>query len=76
MAGSLHTIIETEIYLRSAQRLMNEAERVAVVDFFAAASQAGDVMPGTGGLRKVHVPLPGRGKRGGARAISYFVGDR
>lgn len=73
MAGALHTVIETEIYLRSAERLMTEAERVSVVDFLAANPLAGDVIPGTGGLRKVRVPLAGRGKRGGARLITCFV---
>jgi hypothetical protein len=74
MPGDLHTVIETEVYLRTAERLMTEVERAAVVDFFAANPQAGDVIPGAGGLRKVRVPLAGRGKRGGARVISCFVG--
>lgn len=76
MSDDLHTVIETEIYLRTAERLMTEVERAAVVDFFAANPQSGDVIPGAGGLRKVRVPLAGRGKRGGARVISCFVGRR
>ncbi|CAO4182952.1 type II toxin-antitoxin system RelE/ParE family toxin [Methylorubrum extorquens] len=76
MADALHTVIETEIYLRSAERLMTEAERTAVVDILAADPFAGDVIPGTGGLRKVRVPLTGRGKRGGARVITCFVSAR
>ncbi|MFE1598571.1 type II toxin-antitoxin system RelE/ParE family toxin [Methylobacterium sp. ID0610] len=52
---------------------MTEAERIAIVNFFAANPQAGDVIPGAGGLRKARVPLAGRGKRGGARVISYFA---
>lgn len=76
MAASRHTVIETEAYLRTAEQIMTDAERVAVVDFFAASPQAGDVIPGAGGIRKVRVPLAGRGKRGGARVISYFVSDR
>ena len=32
---------------------------------------AGDLIPGGRGLRKLRVPLPGRGKRGGARVIDY-----
>lgn len=76
MADPLQTVIETEIYLRSAERLMTEPERAAVVDFFAADPSAGDVIPGTGGLRKVRVPLAGRGKRGGARVITCFVHAR
>lgn len=69
-------VIETETYLRSAERMMSAAERIAVIDFFAANPQAGEVIPGGGGLRKVRVPLAGRGKRGGARVISYFVDAR
>lgn len=76
MPRPLHTVIETEIYLRSAERVMTDAERVAVVNFFANHPQAGDVIPGAGGLRKVRVPMAGRGKRGGARVISYFVAAR
>jgi hypothetical protein len=46
----------------------------AVVDATLAADpERGDRMPGTGGVRKVRVPLPGRGKRGGARVIYYYV---
>ncbi|WP_244539310.1 type II toxin-antitoxin system RelE/ParE family toxin [Methylobacterium sp. 174MFSha1.1] len=55
---------------------MTDAERATVVDFVAANPQAGDVIPGVGGLRKVRVPLAGRGKRGGARVISCFVSQR
>lgn len=51
---------------------MTEAERTALVDMIARDPEAGDVMPGTGGLRKVRIPLEGRGKRGGARLITYF----
>lgn len=34
--------------------------------------ECGDLIPETGGVRKVRVALPGRGKRGGARVIYYF----
>lgn len=37
---------------------------------------AGDVIPGYGGLRKVRIGLPGRGKRGGGRVIYYVVVNR
>lgn len=76
MSDELWTVIETEVYLRTAERLMTDAERATVVDFVAANPQAGDVIPGAGGLRKVRVPLAGRGKRGGARIISCFVNQR
>jgi hypothetical protein len=38
--------------------------------------QAGDLIPGAMGLRKLRRPASGRGKRGGARVIYYFVGRR
>ena len=34
-------------------------------------SRMQDLIPGGRGLRKLRVPLPGRGKRGGARVIDY-----
>ena len=76
MENRLHTVVETEVYLRSAERVMDETERNAVVDFMAANPQAGDVIAGSGGIRKVRVPLAGRGKRGGGRVLSFLVTDR
>lgn len=35
-------------------------------------SESGATVAGTGGVRKLRVPLPGRGKSGGARVIYYF----
>ena len=46
----------------------------AIVDApLSANPEVGDRIPGTGGIRKVRVPLPGRGKRGGAWVIYYYV---
>lgn len=36
---------------------------------------AGDEIPGTGGVRKVRFAASGRGKRGGARVIYYYLDD-
>lgn len=54
---------------------MSEDERSAVVDLLAASPLVGDLIPETGGLRKLRVPLAGRGKRGGARVIYYVCGE-
>lgn len=66
------SVVETAAYLALAEVLMTEEERAAVVERVAQDPQAGDLMPGTGGLRKLRVPLQGRGKRGGARLITFF----
>lgn len=68
----LHTVAETPIYLSRAEKLMSENEREAIVELLAASPEIGDLIPETGGLRKVRVPLAGRGKRGGARVIYYY----
>jgi hypothetical protein len=68
----LITVVESRPYLAAAERLMVEEERAAVVDILAAAPDAGVLMKGTGGLRKLRIALAGRGKRGGARVIYWF----
>lgn len=49
---------------------MNDEDREAVVSTLALEPEAGIVIPGGGGVRKVRIPLQGRGKRGGARVIA------
>lgn len=69
---TLLTVVETPAYLARAERLMSDAERALVVDLVAIAPEAGAVITGTGGLRKIRVPLAGRGKRGGGRVVYWF----
>ncbi len=52
-----------------------DVERQAIVDFVAARPTAGDLIPGTGGARKVRFAGRGKGKSGGYRVIAYFGGD-
>jgi putative transcriptional regulator len=58
-----------------AQDVWEEAERAAFVDFIAQNPDAGDVIPETGGVRKIRWARAGTGKRGGARVV-YFYHDR
>jgi hypothetical protein len=51
---------------------MTEAEREAAVDFLARNPQAGDLIEGSGGARKVRIARQGSGKSGGYRVITYF----
>lgn len=68
----LTAVVETESYLSRAGRLMSEEERAAVVDMVASDPERGVVAAGTGGLRKMRIPLQGRGKRGGGRVIYWY----
>lgn len=47
-----------------------------MVELLARDPECGEVMQGTGGVRKIRVALAGRGKSGGARVIYYFHSDR
>jgi putative transcriptional regulator len=58
----LLTVVETPAYLTRAERLMTEAERALVIDLVALAPEAGSLIRGTGGLRKLRIPLGGTGK--------------
>ena len=55
---------------------MEEDARTALVAYLAANPMAGDLMPGTGGVRKLRWALEGRGKRGRARVIYFFHSAR
>lgn len=70
--GKLIAIVETASYLKRADALFSEAERLEIVEMLARDPSAGDLMPGAGGLRKLRVALAGRGKRGGGRLITFF----
>ncbi|MDY0957870.1 type II toxin-antitoxin system RelE/ParE family toxin [Sphingomonas sp. CFBP8993] len=72
----MQTVIETQAYIASAKDAgMSADEMAAVVDMIAASPEAGEIMPGCGGARKLRVARPGGGKSGGYRVITYFAGD-
>lgn len=68
----LLTIAELPEYLRSAAKLLADTERRAIIDHLAAHPAAGDLIEGTGGVRKLRWGRDGRGKSGGVRVIYYF----
>ena len=72
MRTALITVIETPSFLRDAKRLMNEEERQKIVAFLAQNPDAGDILQGTGGIRKVRFAREGGGKSGGYRVIYFF----
>lgn len=68
------SVVETPEFLSATRKLMSDDERALLVDYLAHNPTAGDLVQGTGGIRKVRWALDGRGKRGGARVI-YFYHD-
>lgn len=73
--ATVQSVIETAAYLRAAKLAgMTDEECRAVVDLVASRPDAGDVMPGCGGARKLRVARRGGGKSGGYRVVSFFAG--
>lgn len=71
----MQTVAETPMFVRQAAALFTEEERKELIDFLATNPQAGDEIPGAGGVRKVRFGAKGKGKRGGARVIYYWYSD-
>ncbi len=63
--------IESPVFTRLVQELLADDEYAALQAYLTEHPDAGDVMQGLGGLRKLRWAASGRGKRGGARVI-YF----
>lgn len=69
-------IIETTVFTRRVSGLL-DAESYRLLQLrLAADPEAGAVIPGTGGLRKIRWRSGSRGKRGGVRVIYYWAGAR
>jgi hypothetical protein len=66
------SIAEMQGFIDDATSIFTQDEYESLIVFLANYPDAGDVIPGTGGVRKVRWPALGQGKRGGARVIYYF----
>jgi hypothetical protein len=74
--AAVYTVVETPTYLNQAKRAgVSDEELNAIAMHIAADPACGDLIPGTGGARKVRFAATGRGKRGGYRIIHFFAAD-
>ena len=70
----MHTVVETPEFLSAARNAgMTDTERQSAVDLIAANPDAGQIISGTGGCRKVRVARDGGGKSGGYRVVTYYT---
>lgn len=68
--------IATPTFSRKRKKLMADADFDSFKKDLAEAPDAGAVIVGTGGLRKIRYALPGRGKSGGVRIIYFWITNR
>ena len=74
MKDPLVTVVEHLNYLKRAEKLLTPSQIEEIADILAANPDSGDVMPGTGGCRKMrYAGVSGKGKSGGMRVIHLFV---
>jgi hypothetical protein len=71
----LVAVYRSSAFERYAPGLLGTEGTEEFVDFIAANPLAGDVVAGTGGIRKVRWARPGMGKRGGTRILYYYHDD-
>ena len=68
----MFTVIETPEFIVWSAKVWSDDERAEFIGWIAENTEAGDVISGSGGLRKVRWSRAGMGKRGGVRVI-YFT---
>jgi hypothetical protein len=66
------SVVETPQFVRQADDVWGEAERLEFVDYIARNPEVGDVIQDTGGVRKIRWRRQGMGKRGGVRVIYFY----
>jgi mRNA-degrading endonuclease RelE of RelBE toxin-antitoxin system len=65
-------VVEMEEFLNHSRAILSEDARGDLIAHLGANPEAGQLVPGTGGVRKIRWATGGRGKRGGARVIYYY----
>jgi mRNA-degrading endonuclease RelE of RelBE toxin-antitoxin system len=70
------TVVETPFFLRKASSLLDEEARSELVVFLGMNPESGNIIPETGGVRKLRWTVPGRGKRGGIRVIYKYRNEK
>ena len=68
--------IETPTFTRLLASILSDEEYTAFQLQLLANPEAGALIPGSGGLRKLRTSVSGKGKRGGARVIYLLNSQR
>jgi hypothetical protein len=73
-AYNAHVIfLGTPVFTRQIRELVNDDQYREPQTALLTRPDAGDIIPRSGGLRKIRIGASGRGMRGGGRVIYYWV---
>ena len=76
MANPLHTVVETTNFVSDARATgLGEDERQRIIGAIASDPSVGDIIPGTGGARKIRFAGRGKGRSGGYRVVTFYGGE-
>jgi len=64
--------IEATAFTKYVYKYLSDDEYLGLQSFLLQNPEAGKVVPGSGGVRKVRWAMSGKGKSGGVRVIYYF----
>ena len=67
----MYSFIETKLFSRLVAEYMSDEQYSNLQNALIKDPEAGDLIPGSGGVRKLRWGVAGRGKRGGIRVIYY-----
>ena len=68
----MYTFVEAKLFTRLIEEYLTDEEYAALQLYMAANPESGDVIKGSGGVRKLRWSVAGRGKSGGIRVIYYL----
>jgi hypothetical protein len=68
----MQTFVETKLFSRLVQDYLTDDDYAELQQSLIAQPEAGDLIPGSGGVRKLRWKIAGRGKRSGLRVIYYL----
>jgi hypothetical protein len=68
----MQTIVELPEFLKRSDKLLSGSEILSIINYLASHPASGNIMQGTGGIRKLRWSRHGKGKSGGVRVIYYY----
>ena len=64
--------VDSHAFAKEVDQNLTTEEMIGLENTLIENPEAGDVIPGAEGLRKIRVASGGKGKRGGSRVIYYW----
>lgn len=71
----LNTIVELPEFIKRVDKELSKEQKDELLYFLASNPKAGNLIQGTGGIRKLRWASKGKGKSGGSRVIYFYYNE-